>query len=140
MNQTTGRRQPDDIKELFEFEYQGTKYKIFLFFTESGARQEIARVRHPVAQWAPIYADNENNGNAALIRYTLRSCSRGDSPIPLCSCKDYLQSSAVFRVKNVVAYVDFEHTEPQSDGLTKAARHLAELLVTSAHASSAATP
>jgi len=135
INRSTGRRQPDDIREMFYSDTNGVSVHYFLFFTVSGARDEIERVKNPIVQRPPIFATHETNGNTGLVAFTTIHCSRSDSTIPLCSCDDKFTSSAVFRIGNLVVYIEVRHVEQQTTELSEIIRHVAGLLERSIHVS-----
>lgn len=125
INKLVGGRQPDQIKEWFDFKQGATEFKFIIFYSETAAIKEYQRDkdRH-------VFRESSENGLTGRVHYTEepRADPEGGS-VPM----GYYISRADFRLHNIYIRVVTkarveEGEKPQNDKLSNAVKELGQML------------
>jgi hypothetical protein len=121
INKRVGGRQPDEIKEWFDFKEGATEYTFIVFYSEAAAIKEYGRDsdRH-------VFREATENGLTGRVHYTEepRADPEGGSG-PM----GYYLSRADFRLHNLyVRVVTKSRDKPQNDKLSNAVKDLGQML------------
>ena len=125
MNKIVGGRQPDEIKEWFNFKDGATEYTFIVFYSEVAAIKEYRRDRE-----RHVFRETTENGLIGRVHYTEQP--RADPEGGLVPMGEFI-SRADFRLHNVYIRVvtlahAMDHEKPQNDKLTNAVKDLAQML------------
>jgi len=123
VNKYTGRKQPDEIKEMFNYGCDLGIYRFKLFYNEGAALKSYNFKL--MSKYIPIYKEFENEEIKFYVNFTSRPRSDIEGG---CKPFDYYCSSAVFLIKNIVVAVAVTHDNQKSDDLNKAVKYLINML------------
>ncbi len=125
MNRAVGGRQPDEIKEWFNFKDGATEYTFIVFYSKAAAIKEYGRDRE-----RHVFRETTENGLTGRVHYTEqpRADPEGGS-VPM----GYYISRADFRVHNLYMRVETktrsqEGEKPQNEKLSNAVKDLGQML------------
>ncbi|HUL53543.1 MAG TPA: hypothetical protein VLT83_09070 [Opitutaceae bacterium] len=123
INKRTGGPQPGRVKELFDLHDDFGGYNFTLYFDETAAKEGYEFENSFTL--VPVFSETKADGAAFALLYVNKP--RTD-PEGGCKPYGYYSSGAHVRLRNLVVGFGTRHDQPISDALTKAARHLAEML------------
>jgi hypothetical protein len=127
INKNVGRRQPDDIKELFFLTKDDTEYEFDLCFSDISAVHLYESNKHypHTEKYHPVFQEAASDGRSCCVYYTEQERADpegGSGPTGI------YYSRASFRLHNAFIQVTTTETNSKNDKLTIAVKDLAQML------------
>jgi hypothetical protein len=124
-NKNVGRRQPDNVKEMFHLDIPDGTIHFTLYFDATSAGKSYQFWKKNGTLNNPVFYETGKENHRAYVLHVEQPRS---DPEGFCQPMGYYTSSCGFQLQNLLVTIGVHHDERESESLNQAIKILADLI------------